>query len=122
MSYARSIQTMWTMFCFRRTAVSRARADTPEVPVQSDRVEDISGRTISVAALLEVLEALQGSAIGVDLRRKTSHHRERCASVGRSFQHPSSTLYLKGSPVENHHLAVQIGEGPKPEIAVLPNR
>ena len=81
------------------------------MPIQSDRVEDIAGRTISVAALLEIFEALQRPAICVDLGRKTNHHRERCASVGRGFRHPSRARYLKGSPVEHRHLPVQVDFG-----------
>src|ERR1700722_8969961 len=91
-----------------RVDLHRSCADTAEVSVQSDRVEDISPETIPIAALLEILEARQRPAIDMELGRKASHHRERCAGVGRGFQHPSVALDLKGSALKHHHLTVQI--------------
>src|ERR1700724_2539792 len=75
-----------------------------------------------VAELLEVVDAGNRAAVNVDLRRKTSHYCEGCASVWRGFRHVASAVHLKGAPVDHYHLAVQIGEGAEPEITVFQNR
>ncbi len=56
------------------------------------------------------------------MRRETRHHGEGRAGVGADFQHAAGTLHLVNSPVDYDHLAIEIGEGAKAEIAMLQDR
>src|ERR1700722_19873120 len=97
-------------------------ADSCEVPVQADRVEDIARISVRVAATLEVFEARDRFHFDVRLGREACHHGERRAGVGAGFQHATRALHLVDSPVEYNHLAIEIGEGAKAEIAMLQDR
>ena len=91
-----------------------------EVPVETDRVEDVVARVpVFVAASLEVFET--GDRFRVDLRlgREACHHGEWSAGVGTGFRHMTGALNLVDSPVEHDHLAIEIGESAKTEIAML---
>jgi hypothetical protein len=57
-----------------------------------------------------------------DLRREGRHHGEGHARVGAGFRHATGALHLLDSPVEYDHLAIEIGEGTEPEIAMLQDR
>ena len=79
----------------------------------------VSTAALSVAARLEVLEALRAGPLSVWIWGEKRVTTANGAPASDAASNTFPALYLKGSPVEHHHLAVQIGEGAEPEIAVL---
>src|ERR1700737_658923 len=100
----------------------RQVTDPREASVEPDRIEYVARIPVLVAASLKVFETRDRYRFDVLLRREARHHGKGRAGVGAGFRHPTGALHLISSPIKHDHLAIEIGEGAKAEIAMLQDR